>query len=58
MSSPSHLSTTKDGYRYDVARDQVTTGFQTEAVKSSSAHTEASYDVIIIGSGFTGLAAA
>ncbi|TPX16235.1 uncharacterized protein E0L32_003884 [Thyridium curvatum] len=58
MSSPSHLSTTKDGYRYDVARDQVTTGCQTEAVKSSSAHTEASYDVIIIGCGFTGLAAA
>ncbi|KAH8722361.1 hypothetical protein GQ44DRAFT_711950 [Phaeosphaeriaceae sp. PMI808] len=47
-----------EGYRYDVNKDAIVVGLPTKAVKPSSPNTTSSYDVIVIGAGFTGLAAA
>ncbi|KAH8886575.1 amine oxidase [Thozetella sp. PMI_491] len=58
MSRPHQIPTSVEGYRYDVAQGRVSTGLYTESVKPSSQHIGRSYDVIVVGAGFTGLAAA
>lgn len=58
MSSPRKPTTTSEGFCYNVENDTLTTGLQTEAVKASSSRFRSYYDAIVIGAGFTGLAAA
>ncbi|KAK5043624.1 hypothetical protein LTR84_011338 [Exophiala bonariae] len=58
MSSSAGPVASSEGYRYDVSRNLVTAGLATQAVKPSSNYIGRSYDAIVIGAGFTGLAAA
>ncbi|KAH8695885.1 hypothetical protein GQ44DRAFT_733650 [Phaeosphaeriaceae sp. PMI808] len=58
MPSTSNISASAEGYWYDVDKDIIAQGLPAPAVRPSSQKTTSSYNVIVIGAGFTGLAAA